>query len=222
MGRLFSVVVVVVLALVGCGGKSLADGGNAGSAGQSAGGATSVGGSTSVSGATSSGGATSTGGAPPIDVCIGNAVPATPVRFQFQSTEGLWLRLGCTLEYTVNRTCKDNLTPIMTQAFCSQECGSGNNGCIECGACPLGASPLSQGNVQIVDWDGFVYTNDTSSSGCACYNRQPAASGTYQVGITAYLNNEDALASKNGYNFSTTFTYPAKDVVYVDVDFKGL
>ncbi len=202
--------VVVVMALVGCGGKSVGEGGNAGSAGESFGGATSVGGDTS------------TGGTTQTIVCFAAQGPGTPVRFRFESTQALWLRQGCSLEYSVTQTCKDKVTPITTQAFCSQPCGSNDNGCSECGACPSGGLAVGPGSAQIAEWDGFVYTNGTSSSGCACYNRSPATVGTYQIAITAFLSSDDALTGSNGYNFSTTFSYPTTDFVHVPLEFMGL
>lgn len=208
--------VFAALALVACGGKALGDGENSGSAGQSAGGSTSQGGSTSASGAAS------TGGAPSITHCIGHGGPPSLVRFQFESIQTLWVRLGCSLEYTVAKTCQGKLTPITPQTFCAEECGAGAVGCNECGACPSEVSEVGQGIVEIAAWDGFVYTSATSSSGCECYNRLPAASGVYQVAITAFLSPEDAVAGRNGYHFSTAFTYPATDIVHVHLDFLGL
>ncbi len=211
----------VFVALAGCGGRSVSDGAVT-SGGSSAGGSSAVGGM-SAGGTTSSSGATATS-------CLdsGDTPPYSPVVFSFESSQSLWVRLGCGgIDYALSKDCKDASVSIQTLFFCGQECGSNDNGCPECGACADGATELGQfgpgGANAATQWDGYAYTGHASGAGCSCYSRLPARSGTYTISITGFLSNDDASAQKNGYPFTTTFDYPPPDgVVHVDMNFKGI
>lgn len=238
--------VFLACSLVACGGRAVDDGalatggepagGSTSFAGASSGGASPVGGSTSFAGA-SSGGASSVGGSSASGgssiggsaACLNSGKPpASPITFLFESNQGVWIHYGCDIDYTLSKVCKPENLGFQTQTYCGSLCEAADRGCNTCGACPDGTVQIghlepSRKTTTSTTWDGYAYFAGISSSGCACYSRQPAGSGSYTITITGYLSSDDALARRNGFPFSTTFEYPPPDgVVHVPLDFTGL
>jgi hypothetical protein len=161
-------------------------------------------------------------------MCLSGAKPpAALTTFSFESDERLWIRSSCGIDYTLTKGCKPGPVLIPTASDCGQPCDSGNSGCNTCGACPNGALQLGQfgpggPNVAAV-WDGYAYLAGTSKSGCACFDRVPAGSGSYTISVTGYFSSEDALMQRNGYPFKSTFEYPPPDgIVHIRLDFTGI
>lgn len=194
------------IALAGCGNVVVGESGGGGSGGS--------GGSTSEGG-----GGTTTN--PPGCVQVPNQGAPFETTFAIKSTSGstLYLYQDCSIELAITSCADGYVDAISTSGACTAVCGTGD--CIECGACPENAVPVTQGGAVQWGWDGNIYTFG-QQNGCTCFTSAAAPGGDYRITISVYTSEADALSHANGTPVSVDFSLPAPNgVVEVDLAAAG-
>lgn len=200
--------VTAALAL-GCGGNIVSGSGGSGGTGGS-------GGSSSSTTTT-----TTTTDTVPAECAVATNDPAPyEVFFQFTVTSGLtlYLRLDCYTNFEITSCADGYSAPIGIHSDCTIDCSQATD-CIQCGACPEGALPVSQGAPQEDKWAGDTYTFGQNAAGCTCHTAGVAPAGKYRITVPVFTNEQDAMSNTNGVEHSYDFQLPAPNgIVVIPID----
>lgn len=189
--------------------------------------ATACGSSVNQNGTGGAGGAGGTGGGAAGSGGEGGAIPPQcvvetsepgpyEVTFQFENSGAFpaFLRQDCVLQYTIE-ACEDGYSaPVPIHALCSQACGSAD-GCIVCGACPLGSVSVDTGAQTTDSWAGIRYTFGMTTDGCSCHEEHLARAGRYRIRVPVYASDMAAQAGTPSYEVTMNFDLPAPNGVVV-------
>lgn len=146
-----------------------------------------------------------------------------PVKFTFTTNMPLYLRQDCSLGFNLYTCDGDETSSLNYEASCVADCSASGDGCVACGACPLGATEVTGDAPAQSYWGGELYTYGTLASGCPCATGQPAASGEYTISVMTYFSAADAMSGTNGIEHRQAFTYPPPGgAVNVFVGFLGI
>lgn len=211
----FSLACTVVASLaIGCGGNIVGGSGGDGGGGTTTNTAGSGGGGTTTS--------TTTTTYPQACAVATDQQAPYSVTFQFTvATAGVtyYLAENCQTEFSLF-TCDDAYTtPLSISGACTVDC-SVMGECIECGACPQAAVPVTSSSPSEYSWSGHTYTFGQNNVSCSCHNEFDAHAGKYRVTVPVYPTEQDAIDHTNGTEHSADFDLPAPNgVVIIPLEF---
>jgi hypothetical protein len=151
------------------------------------------------------GGSGGLAGAPPV---CGVDTDSVALRFWNNSSETLYLHRSCMLEFQVQRCEGDGCVAQNIETFCSMPCGTGDDGCIVCGACLDEALPLAAGESVEYTWQGCTYTSQSEPTGCACHVAHVAPAGTYRATVQVYASPEQVALRQPLHESGVWFSMP--------------
>lgn len=186
---------------VGCNGNTVVESTGGGGSG---GGGNGGGGTTTTS-------TTSTTTVPPECAVATDESGPYKVTFQFKVTDDQqhFLRKDCSLNYSIS-SCADGYSDgLSLSGACTIDCAEADNGCIQCGACPLDGIPVVLGAPIADGWSGNTFTFSETATGCMCHEGHVAPAGKYRITVPVYASAEAATSGEKSFDAIVDFELPA-------------
>jgi hypothetical protein len=137
------------------------------------------------------------GGSPPLECAVASdQAPPFPLRLTLENSDErtLYLRETCRVRVEIS-ACVDDYLPHPVINDCAVDCLAQPTACGSCGICPETGVPLAPGDRRDIDWTGLLYTFDTNTSGCVCFNQEAAPPGRYRVHVPVFVSEMTAASN---------------------------